>query len=153
VAKTARHGHPEIRRPITLARLGAELAWIWSRGNNLGDARPVATFSPHPRLVISELLEATHSRNSRRYAEAEVRRTAGGQRRAFVYVAPSFLYLPAKNRLGLLAHECGHLLLLLAGKKHSERDADEVSAEWLGILVSYDGRWRGKGLQAGRRLW
>jgi hypothetical protein len=61
--------------------------------------------------------------------------------------------LPPEHRLGLYAHEVGHLLFPSGG----EADADIAAYGLLGVHIGYDHRWPGKGLQvailAPKKLW
>jgi hypothetical protein len=57
--------------------------------------------------------------------------------------APQMVWLPKALRIGLLAHEVGHVL-----RPGSEQDADDAAEEILGIPIAYDMRWPGKGLQS-----
>jgi hypothetical protein len=130
---------PSLRRPIPESLLAEEFYFVWERG-------PVSAYYPKPKIVISQALEEVHRRDPRRYAECEVTRKVR-QRRRFVYFAPSTLLLPEANRLGLCAHEAGHLILW--DKRHTEDDADQAALLCYGVEVTYDRRWPEKGLQSG----
>lgn len=128
-----KHRHPVLAKPVSPERLEAELAAVWARGRR---GQP-------PRIVPTEALSKTHGRNPRRYCETN------GE---VIFVAPQILRLPRAQRLGLIAHELGHVVLLrrrLWG--HSERAADRTAERVFGVEVTYDLRWPGRGLQSGRR--
>jgi hypothetical protein len=57
--------------------------------------------------------------------------------------APQIRALPSGNRLGLMAHELGHVLDPYA----TENGADRAAEAALGIRITYDKGWPGKGLQ------
>lgn len=133
------HTHPTLSRPLALSEFLAEFQAIWLRALSFLPARPT------PTVELSDDLDRTHCRNSRRYAEV----VPG--RRAFFF-APQVLWLPRANRLGLIAHEIGHVLAFEElGMDHDERVADEAALE-IGVEIRYDRRWPGKGLQSGRFL-
>lgn len=121
--------HPTLKRPITVAQLKRELAWVWARAR-FERWMTYEIFFP-PRLT------KTHRRNSRRYAQC-----IPGTRTIFEF-AEQVLWLPREHRLGLIAHEIGHVI-----DPGSEADADAAAYECLGILVGYDQRWP---THAGRR--
>lgn len=127
--------HPALRRPISTERFLREFAALWEM------ARVRAR--PRPTVVFDARLAETHRCNARRYAEVDV------ARRIF-YFAPQVLWLPAANRLGLLSHEIGHVIM--GEGSHREADADCAAFDDLDIVVEYDRRWPGKGLQRGRRI-
>jgi hypothetical protein len=57
--------------------------------------------------------------------------------------AQAVVELSPAHRLGLYAHETGHLLDPQGG----EDEADAAALRVLGVQVRYDHRWPGKGLQ------
>ncbi len=138
---------PVARAKIAPSRLAQEVARTWARGAP-GVAPPVIAFSSK--------LEETHRKDPRRYAECVqepgVRGNVGrkGGTCRTIFFARSILSLPAAHRLGLIAHECGHLALWDSHPDHSEDDADDAALAFFGVRVSYDKRWPGKGLQTGR---
>lgn len=126
--------HPVLARPISQAAFMAEFSALWLRVRGL-PARPTA------QVVFSDKLARVHCRSSRRYAEVDV------GRRIF-YFAPQILLLPRAQRLGLVAHEIGHVLM--GARAHPEWTADCAAFDDLSVSISYDRRWPGKGLQTGR---
>lgn len=86
--------------------------------------------------TISDEVTREHERNPRRYAQVAL-----GPVPHFEF-AEQFRELPYPYRLGLYAHEVGHVL-----RPGSEDDADRAGMEALGVLIVYDRRWPGKGLQ------
>ena len=101
-------------------------------------AYPVQHFLP---------LDDEHQRNARRYAQV---RTGSHPRMEF---AGAMRELAPEHRLGLYAHEVGHLLYPGGG----EADADLAAYGLLGVHIGYDRQWPGKGLQtailAPKKLW
>lgn len=101
-------------------------------------AYPVQHFRP---------LDEEHRRNARRYAQV---RTGDNPRMEF---AGAIRELAPEHRLGLYAHEVGHLLFPSGG----EADADMAAYGLLGVHIGYDRKWPGKGLQtailAPKKLW
>jgi hypothetical protein len=128
-----KHRHPRLARPIPFAQLVREFRALWRRARV--PARPL------PSIVIDARMEAIHKRNARRYAEVDVRR------RIF-HFAPAVLWLPQTHRLGLLAHEIGHVIMDGRG---TETDADCAAFDDLDVVIEYDRRWPGRGVQRGRR--
>lgn len=92
-------------------------------------------------VVFSADVTEEHEQNPRRYAQMYLREDG----------VPVFEFaeqtreLPYTHRLGLYAHEIGHALRL--PNDHTEDDADSAGMEALGVLICYDPRWPGKGLQ------
>jgi hypothetical protein len=125
------HEHPYLRRPLSRAQIRAELERLYRQAGYTGPLD----------LRWTDELRRTHNRNTRRYAQV----------RPFLEVpqfelAPQTAYLPRPNRRALLAHEIGHVL-----DPHGDEDeADEAARRALGIRISYDKRWPGKGLQVTR---
>lgn len=124
------HTHPELRHRIRLSKLAGELAL-------LTDAVRLDAVA----LEVTDALDRTHRKNARRYAEVDP-----FGRPLTIEVAPQILWLPRAYRLGLLAHEVSHILC----PGCSEDEADAVSYARLGVIIKYDPRWPGKGLQQGR---
>jgi hypothetical protein len=94
------------------------------------------------RVVLDGEMEETHQRNARRYGQVDpVSR--------FFQFAPQVLWLPKKQRIGVLAHEIGHALY--QDTPHNESAANQVAEDRLGIKITYDLRWPGKGLQSGSK--
>jgi hypothetical protein len=122
------HGHPNLKRPVPRSQVRRELANLYRQAGLEGPLD----------LEWTEALGRTHDRNWRRYAQ--VRPLA---RPAHFELAPQTVYLPPKNRRALLAHEVGHVL----DPHGTEDEADEAARRALGIRISYDRRWPGKGLQ------
>lgn len=125
-----RHGHPQLGRPIARERLAEEFTAL-ARKAGIADTCAID---------ISEHMRSVHSRNARRYAEVD----PDG---LHFYFAPQTLWLPPENRRGLIAHELGHVLCRDLPGGGSEDDADQAAWRVLGVGISYDGRWPGKGLQ------
>jgi hypothetical protein len=122
--------HPKLARPISAGQFCMEFMALWSR------ARP----DTGARIIFDERLSRVHRRNVRRYAETDVR-----QRR--FYFAPEVLWLQRRNRLGLIAHEIGHVIM---GGRGTEAQADCAAFDDLDVVIEYDRRWGGRGLQSGR---
>ena len=57
------------------------------------------------------------------------------------------LGLDARHRDGVIAHEVGHVVAWHRHRDGSERGADRAARRDLGITISYDKRYGGKGLQ------
>lgn len=120
---------PELAQPISFDRLYEELCWVCDMGG-IGDFD----------VVLEPAVTAEHERNPRRYAQV----TAHDDPPLFEF-ADQTLRLPWHNRLGLYAHEVGHVLD--PDPQKTEPGADRAALERLGIEVGYDRRWPGKGLQ------
>lgn len=127
----AHRHHPILLKPIDPGQLRADLASIWVRGRR----------GPPPRIKPSIELSGTHRGNSRRYAETDGKT---------IFVAFEILSLPKAQRMGLLAHELGHVVLRNR-PGHTEADADEAARRVFGVVVNYSKKWPGKGLQAGHK--
>lgn len=98
---------------------------------------------PAPRIAFTERLARLNRRNPRRFAECDPRR------REFFF-APQILSLPLAYRRGLIAHEIGHALM--GSKPHAEWMADAAAFDDLDLVIEYDLRWPGKGLQRARSI-
>jgi hypothetical protein len=90
-------------------------------------------------------LTELHERNHRRYAQVYF---PGGDRFAGngvarYEVAEQIRWLPARQLRAVLGHEVGHELAPTAG----EAGADQAAERALGMKITYDPRWPGKGLQ------
>jgi len=89
------------------------------------------------RVHWCQVAERAHQRSRRQYAHVF-------HRRGVICVARAFWRLPRRHRLGVLAHEAGHVL---AGRAAGEHAADEAAARALGITIRYrTTRW-GRKLQ------
>lgn len=120
---------PQLATPISFDQLYDELCWVCDLGRI--EELDVALDAP---------LTAEHERNPRRYAQV----TAMDDPPTFEF-AEQMLRLPWPNRLGLYAHEVGHVLD--PDPKKTEPGADATAQRELGITIGYDHRWPGKGLQ------
>jgi hypothetical protein len=120
---------PELARPIGFDQMFSELGWVCDLGG-------IDDFD----LVLEPSVTAEHERNPRRYAQV----TAHDNPPLFEF-ADQTLRLPWRNRLGLYAHEVGHVLD--PDPRKTEPGADATALRRLGIRVGYDKRWPGKGLQ------
>lgn len=136
-----RAANPAMREPVHPYRypvdpaipeqqLVAELGELLQRGGLVGDGGPMA------QVWLWDPLDVEHARNPRRYAQVIP------DWRRFEF-ARATLQLPRCQRLGLLAHEVGHVLAPDGG----EDEADQAAADILGVPIAYDERWPGKGLQ------
>lgn len=115
---------PFLRRPISLHRLAREFGQLLER------AGVSAQIALDPRIQLGSL---------RDYAATDLRTR-------WVYVAPRILRLRAPWRIGLLAHEVGHLIL--RKRPHTERQANRAAANCLGIRILYDRRnFPGRGVE------
>lgn len=111
---------------------------IWRRAVASGKIPP-SIIATEPTVLLTEQLTQLHCKNARRYAQVIPNRLQ------FEFALQT-LWLPAAHRGGLIAHEIGHVLC----PEGSEEDADRAAHRILGIKVTYDKRWPGKGLQKGR---
>jgi hypothetical protein len=84
------------------------------------------------------LADEEHARSVRQYGHTFC------QAPPVVCVAAAWEQLPEGHRLGVLAHEVGHLL---AGPRGSEVQADQAVARRLGVNVSYLSSAHGERLQ------
>lgn len=125
----ARNGLPALERPIPFDQMFAELGWVCDMGG-------IDDFD----LQLDPGVTAEHERNPRRYAQV----TALDNPPLFEF-AEQTLVLPWRHRLGLYAHEVGHVLDPDPAK--TEPGADQTALRELGIQIGYDRRWPGKGLQ------
>lgn len=123
--------HPELDHPISFDQLFHELSWVC----DLPRAR-VEDFD----VVIEPSVTAEHEQNARRYAQV----TASDRPPLFEF-AEQTLLLPWPHRLGLYAHEVGHVLD--PDPRKTEPGADQTAHRELGVQIGYDRRWPGKGLQ------
>lgn len=123
----ADHERPRLRRPISLEQIEREL----------GAACKVAGIDEFEVYIYPPLTEE-HKRNPRRYAQCIP------DENVFEF-ADQFRWLPWEYRLGLYAHEIGHVIDPDPAK--TEDAADYWGGEALGVLITYDHRWPGKGLQ------
>jgi len=123
--------HPRLKRPISVQQFTDEFHELWDRCRFRAMRHvlwPIVTFTKE--------LEQTHNRNHRRYAQCI----------PALYTfefAPQTLYLPKRYRTALIAHELGHCL----APDGDEDDADQAALQHLGIRITYDKRFPGKGLQ------
>ncbi len=132
------HEHPILRRPISIQKFVDELVLVTGRSG---------AFHGAFRYRFTQKLTDLHNRNTRRYAEVELD-TVNGVVIPMYSFAEQTLWLPKAHRLGLMAHEVGHTILLPA--PHTEAQADQAALDQLGVKITYDKRWPGKGLQKGR---
>lgn len=130
---------PQLEHPIPFDQLAEELASVFREG-----ARRTGTRTPPFGVALDEALTEEHRRNPRRYAAV----TAHAPEPTF-YFAEQTLWLPAPHRLGLYAHEVGHVLD--PDPRKTEEGADLAGMAALDLLIVYDLRWPGKGLQVGVR--
>jgi hypothetical protein len=119
-----------MRRPIRRIQFSEEFARL-ARRANIGDVCAID---------LSDRMSVVHEHDWRRYAEVDADRL-------HFYFAPEVLWLPEDHRRGLIAHELGHVLCRDLPGEGTEDDADEAAWRVLGIRISYDRRWPGKGLQ------
>ena len=63
------------------------------------------------------------------------------------HFASEILNLPKAQQDGLIMHELGHVLCRDLPAGGTEEDADRAAEETFGVLIVYDKRWPGKGLQ------
>ncbi len=116
--------------PISQAQLANEVEELLRLAGLINDG------GPEYSVWIGGSLDNVHDQDPRRYGQVIT------DTRTFEF-ATATLQLPYCHRLGLFAHEVGHVLVPSAG----EDRADRASAEVLGIRIGYDRRWPGKGLQ------
>lgn len=131
----ARNGatFPELPSPIGFDQLFHELSWVCDLG-------AISDFD----VALEPSVTAEHEQNPRRYAQV----TAHEKVPLFEF-AEQTLRLPWPHRLGLYAHEVGHVLD--PDPKKTESGADQTALRELGIEIGYDRRWPGKGLQVATR--
>ena len=102
---------------------------------------------PRYQVMHFRPLDEEHNRDRRRYAQVR----AGNKPR--MEIASAFRELAPEHRLGLYAHELGHLMW----PGGSESDADLAAYGLLDVYIGYDRAWPGKGLQtallAPPKLW
>lgn len=120
---------PQLRCPISFDQLYGELCWVCDLGR-IHDLD----------VALDDSVTMEHERNHRRYAQV----TALDDPPLFEF-ADQTLLLPWPHRLGLYAHEVGHVLDPSTEK--TEPGADAAALRELGIQIGYDRRWPGKGLQ------
>lgn len=120
---------PQLGRAISFDQLYCELCWVC----DLGEVDELD-------VVLDPSVTAEHLKNPRRYAQV----TALDDPPTFEF-ADQILLLPWSHRLGLYAHEVGHVLDPDPNK--TEPGADATALRELGIRIGYDRRWPGKGLQ------
>lgn len=83
-------------------------------------------------------VNADHKRSCRQYAHTYHYKNT-------VCISESFWGLPVSYKLGLIAHEIGHILV---GKiNHKEQEADKQANRFFGIKVLYRDSVHGKRLQ------
>lgn len=123
--------YPVLGRPISPEQLVQEIEAMLRRANLVNDRGPRYTVR-----IGDRDLDAEHAGNPRRYAQVWL------EGRVFE-LATATLWLPYCHRLGLIAHEVGHVLT----PGGSEAAADQAAAYFLGVQIAYDHRWPGKGLQ------
>lgn len=90
-------------------------------------------------------LDRIHANNRRRYAQMSPATMV------FEF-AHATLDLDDRHRLGLVAHEVGHLIAIVRWGDRSEEAADRAAKSVLGITIGYDRSWPGKGLQYALRV-
>jgi len=108
---------------ITRAQLRSELDELLKR----------AGISPKTvKMTFSAVLDHQHKHNRRTYARLSLNKR-------HIEVARAILRLDAPHRLGILAHEVGHLYCdATIGRKHTEPQTDRCAKESTGVLISYD---------------
>lgn len=124
------HDHPALSDPVSEATFRAELEAVLL-GAGIPERKVDAAI-----LEFPEELGVRHEGDPRAYAEVN-------PHELLFRFAPQALLLPEENRLGLLAHEVGHVIDPLA----TENGADRAVERRLGVRIVYDPRWPGKGLQ------
>lgn len=117
---------PQLQQPITWERLFDEVESVLVKGG-VQDQVQIEHYQP---------LDTIHAINPRRYAQVDPNVPMTMQ------FADATRSLPPAHRLGLCAHEVGHIL-----RPGSEVNADRAAYEKLGVVIGYDDRWPGKGLQ------
>lgn len=118
----------------------------WKRLRREIDAVAAVGDVDYGGVVHHAPLDAENAKNPRRFAQVRVDDRV-------VEVADRIRWLPAGHRLGIYAHELGHIL----DSTGTEMGADRCAFHDIAVVVGYDDRWPGKGLQyavaAPRRLW
>lgn len=126
--------YPQLRRPISRKQFERELAEACATAG-------VEDWS----LDWPPSLAREHERNARRYAQ--MAHYSNGH--ILFEFAPQTCSLPWPQRLGLIAHEIGHAIDPDPAKTEDGADACGMAA--LDLLIVYDPRWPGKGLQTAIR--
>jgi len=123
----ARSARPRLRRPISDAQIEREFRAACAKAG-ISD----------PTIRVYPPLTEEHRRNPRRYAQCI-------PHEHLFEIAEQYRYLPWRYRLGLMAHEIGHVID--PDPEKTEDAADFWGGRALGIKIVYDHRWPGKGLQ------
>lgn len=129
------HDHPQLLEAVSEDDFRSELREIMRMAGLSVDVIDRADIS------FPDNLEDRHRKDPRAYAEVQT------EDLRFRF-APQARSLPSANRLGLMAHEIGHLLDPAA----TENGADAAAETALDVRIVYDTRWPGKGLQKLLRL-
>lgn len=119
--------YPVRTDPVPIETFRAELAEMLLRGGL--DPRQA-------KLRWPQELDFEHWEHPRRYAQVHV------PTMTFEF-AHAVLWLHDSHRIGLLAHEVGHVLTDGTTEEAADRAAERV----LYVPIVYDLRWPGKGLQ------
>lgn len=118
---------PQLQQPITWNRLFDEVETLLALGG----------IQEQVKMEHHQPLDTIHAVNPRRYAQVDMNSPMTMQ------FADATRSLPAAHRLALCAHEVGHIL----NPEGGEVGADRAAYEKLGVVIGYDDRWPGKGLQ------
>lgn len=126
---------PRLKKPISWEQVRSEVEFLAAFGG-----------VEYGGVEHHKPLDREHARNNRRYAQ--VRLDDG-----VIELADAVRRLPRAHRLALYAHELGHL----ADPTGTELGADRQALKRFGVVIGYDDRWPGKGLQyalrAPEELW
>jgi hypothetical protein len=115
-------------------------------GRELRRLVKLAGFDPlKVKIEFWKPLDREHEGDCRRYAQVYAHNFR------FQFTS-AILSLPERHRLGLLAHEVGHVIAIRRHGDMSEDGADDRSRDVLGITIGYDMSWPGKGLQYARKI-
>jgi len=128
VGACRKHKHPKRKKPVSRGQITRELRGLYREAGLKG---PI-------KVKFTKQLEATHEKNTRRYAQVRPFSSP-----PVFELAPQAVWLPDRHRRALLAHEVGHVLDPHGG----EDDADAAAECYTGVKIGYDRRWPGKGLQ------
>jgi hypothetical protein len=129
------HPHPRIKLPVSRMQVEGELAHLHREAGLRGV----------PQVSWPADLTRLHEQKPRRYAQVFTG-VGPGQQEPRYELAEQTRWLPEPQRLGVLAHEVGHVLDPTGG----EDGADAAAERAFGVPITYDQRWVGKGLQTVR---
>lgn len=141
------HTHPRLVTPLSALTFEQELWELWDVAKRAA-RRTLDHLPTEPPIRFTLALDAEHYRNARRFAEVQ-------PEVAHFAFSHAVLHLHAPYRLGVLAHEVGHVLCAygVGCEVDSESGADDAARSVLKVSIGYDQRnFPGRGLQRGTRV-